>query len=160
VHRAANTDDRERLAAILSGLGRMARTVPVVLVLHPRTRHAMETHGLAVPEGVRTEPPLHYLAMVRLQAEALGVVTDSGGMQKEAFFLGRPCLTLRRETEWIETVALGANTLSGTDADAMAAWLESLVRGDRAVPEGAGPYGDGHAAERMVEAMVNHFCRG
>jgi UDP-GlcNAc3NAcA epimerase len=160
VHRAANTDDRERLAAILSGLGRMARTVPVVLVLHPRTRHAMETHGLAVPEGVRTEPPLHYLTMVRLQAEALGVVTDSGGMQKEAFFLGRPCLTLREETEWTETVDLGANTLAGTDREAMSGWLAALLRGERTVPGDARPYGDGRAAERMVEAVAEHFRRG
>ncbi|EGB15632.1 UDP-N-acetylglucosamine 2-epimerase [Pseudodesulfovibrio mercurii] len=160
VHRAANTDDGERLKAILSGLGAMARTAPVVLVLHPRTRRAMESLGLAVPEGVRAEPPLPYLAMVRLQAEALGVVTDSGGMQKEAFFLGRPCLTLREETEWTETVDLGANTLAGTDNAAMTGWLAAVLRGERTLPGDARPYGDGRAAERMVEAVVEHFCRG
>ncbi|WP_272698908.1 non-hydrolyzing UDP-N-acetylglucosamine 2-epimerase [Desulfovibrio sp. Fe33] len=160
VHRAANTGGRERLGAILAGLGDMARTAPVVLVLHPRTRGAMESFGLAAPDGVRVAPPLPYLAMVRLQAEAMGVVTDSGGMQKEAFFLGRPCLTLRGETEWPETVELGANTLAGADREAMAGWLESLARGERAVPVDARPYGDGRAAERMVEILVNHFRRG
>jgi UDP-GlcNAc3NAcA epimerase len=160
VHRAANTDDRDRLESILSGLDDMARTVPVALVLHPRTGRAVEEHGLAFPASVRVAPPLPYLAMVRLQAEALGIVTDSGGMQKEAFFLGRPCLTLREETEWTETVDLGANTLAGTDREAMSGWLAALLRGERTVPGDARPYGDGRAAERMVEAVAEHFRRG
>ena len=160
VHRAENTDDPSRLAAILSGLGDMARTVPVVLVLHPRTRQAMAAQGLDAPSGVRVAEPLPYLAMLRLLAESLGVVTDSGGMQKEAFFLGRPCLTVRDETEWIETVVLKANALAGADPEIMRAWLDEVLAGGLRPSEADRPFGDGRAAERIVRTVAEHFSRG
>ncbi|MCJ2165640.1 MULTISPECIES: UDP-N-acetylglucosamine 2-epimerase (non-hydrolyzing) [unclassified Pseudodesulfovibrio] len=157
VHRAENTDHREKLEAILSALGEMGRTTPVILALHPRTRKLAQAHGLSIPETVQVVEPLPYLSMLRLQANALGIVTDSGGIQKEAFFLGKPCLTVREETEWLETVEFGANTLAGTDREIMRGWHNAVRQGAFHMPEDVHPYGDGNAAGRIVETILDHF---
>jgi UDP-N-acetylglucosamine 2-epimerase len=115
VHRAENTDDPIRLKAILDALGQFE--VPVVFPVHPRTRKAMNELGYALPESVRVIDPLGYLDMVELERRARTIVTDSGGVQKEAYWLRVPCVTLREETEWIETVESGWNRLSGTDTE-------------------------------------------
>ena len=119
VHRAANTDDPARLAAILDGLGRLGR--PVLLPLHPRTRARLGDVALAPTIDVRE--PASYLEMLTLTRNAHRVVTDSGGLQKEAFWLGVPCATLREETEWVETLDGGWNHLVGADADRLVAAL-------------------------------------
>lgn len=149
VHRAENTDDPARLAGILEGLGRFS--VPIVLPLHPRTRKAIAAAGLAVPGAVEITPPVSYLEMIGLVEDAAFVLTDSGGLQKEAFFLGRKCLTLRDETEWTELVDCGANRLVGADPKritAAAAWAL-----DGPPPSGT-PYGDGRAGERICEILA------
>lgn len=153
LHRQENTDDPDRLDAILTAMARIAVEVPVVLPLHPRTRHVIEARGWSERLScLRVIDPLPYLAMNAAIMTAQAVITDSGGLQKEAFFHRVPTLTLRDETEWVETVELGWNLLCGADADAIwAGWrrLPELARDfDRQ------PYGDGHAAEKIVDLLL------
>jgi UDP-GlcNAc3NAcA epimerase len=147
VHRAENTDDPARLAAILAGLSRLSETV--LLPLHPRTREAMRRHGLSVAGQVRVIEPLGYLDMVALSASARLIVTDSGGLQKEAYWLARPCVTLRDQTEWVETVDSGWNRLVGADGDALVAAVGELA------PPAARPtlYGEPGASDRCVATL-------
>lgn len=149
LHRAANTDDPERLRAILEGLGRVG--VPVVLALHPRTAAAMSREGVTAPAGVRVVEPLVYRTMLALLRLARLLLTDSGGLQKEAYVLGTPCVTLRDSTEWTETVTAGWNRLAGADSDAIASLARDFV------PPTARPplYGDGHAASRIADAALD-----
>lgn len=152
VHRAENTDDPERLRAIFAGLEGVARAgLPVVLPLHPRTRKAAEALGLSL-NSVRVLEPVSYLDMLLLEKNARVILTDSGGVQKEAFFFRVPCVTLREETEWVETVEAGWNVLVGWDPGritqaALEAWPGV---------ESAWPYGDGRAAERIVEIFIEN----
>ncbi len=157
MHRPANTDDKARLDSLLGAMAGIGRTTPVVLVLHPRTRQRIEAFGLAVPDEVRAVEPVSYLSMLQLEAHALGVITDSGGMQKEAFILGKPCLTLRGETEWTETLENEANILAGNDLDAFPRWHAHLVGAGFGDMERPLPYGDGHAADRILECIVSLF---
>jgi len=154
VHRAENTDDPLRLAGVLSGLGQLAESVPVILPLHPRTSKLLAADGglNTLSEGIRVIDPVGYLDMVMLEAHAGLVATDSGGVQKEAFFCGVPCITLRDETEWVELVECGANTLVGTSAERIA--VEGLARfGLSVVREPL--YGSGDAGARVVEALLS-----
>jgi UDP-GlcNAc3NAcA epimerase len=118
VHRAENTNDRERLRRIVRGLESAAQ--PVIFPVHPRTRSALADVALATGSPVRMIEPVGYLDMVRLLSAARVVATDSGGLQKESYWLGTPCVTLRDETEWVETVEAGWNTLVGADSAAIA----------------------------------------
>ncbi|WP_435102103.1 non-hydrolyzing UDP-N-acetylglucosamine 2-epimerase [Halarchaeum sp. P4] len=149
VHRAANTDDPDRLAGILDGLASLPG--PVVLPLHPRTDAALEAYGLA--ERARADldvvAPLGYLDFLRLLDGARAVATDSGGVQKEAFYLDTPCVTLREETEWTETVEAGWNTLVGTDPAA----IRAALTGGHDRPAKPSLYGDGDAADHIAEAL-------
>jgi UDP-GlcNAc3NAcA epimerase len=156
VHRAGNTDDPARLRDILAALGRVARErFPVVLPLHPRTRAAL---GALKPRpeiasSLLLTTPLPYFDMLVLTAAARLVLTDSGGLQKEAFFARRPCLTLREETEWVETVAAGRNFLAGSDpARIEAAVARALAAETRKSPP---LYGRGDAARRIVRILVS-----
>jgi len=117
VHRAENTDDPARLRGIFEGLGRLE--LPVVLPLHPRT--AARLQGVDLPANVEVREPIGYLAMLNLVRNAHCVLTDSGGLQKEAVWLGVPCITLREETEWVETLERGWNRLAGSDPDRIVA---------------------------------------
>ena len=149
VHRAANTNDGARLCAILNALSSVS--VPVILPLHPRARQRIDELALSAEIGgnVRIVDPLGYLDTIRLASSARVVATDSGGLQKEAYWLGVPCVTLREETEWIETVESGWNTLVGADRDAIAAAILSAAR------PALRPilYGDGKAAERIARIV-------
>jgi UDP-N-acetylglucosamine 2-epimerase (non-hydrolysing)/UDP-GlcNAc3NAcA epimerase len=147
-HRAGNVDDRERLLALVGVLNAMP--LPVVLPLHPRTRARLEAAGLLEAlNGVVVAPPLAYMEFMSLLLGARAVLTDSGGVQKEAYLAGVPCITMRDTTEWRETVDAGWNTLVDLDADAARDAL------DRAVPNSRPQlYGDGRAGERVVEALV------
>lgn len=119
IHRAENTDDPARLLAIVEAFGRAGETV--VFPVHPRTRRALAALGdpQARSTSLRAIDPVGYLDMTMLERSARMILTDSGGIQKEAYWLGVPCLTLRRETEWVETVEAGWNKVVGTDADAI-----------------------------------------
>ncbi len=152
VHRAENTDDPARLKTIVEGLALVAREIPVVLPLHPRTKKALEQHSLVDrARPLRSIDPVGYLDMVMLERNARLIVTDSGGVQKEAFFSRVPCVTLREETEWAELVELGWNRLcppSTPEAVSRCLWEEMESRGDAAAP-----YGDGEAAKRIVRVL-------
>ena len=149
VHRPRNTDDRDRLETILAALAADPREV--VFPAHPRTIDRLERYDLLETAGTELTlvDPVGYLDFVTLQAGAEIIVTDSGGIQKEAFFLSVPCVTLREETEWPETVDAGGNVLVGADADAIGAALADPPRSSSTVE----PYGDGTAGERIVEVL-------
>lgn len=157
IHRAENTDDGARLAGICEGLTRVAATLPVVLPLHPRTRGALQRAGLwsAPPGNIRMIEPVGYLDMVMLEKQARAVVTDSGGVQKEAFFYRVPCITVRKETEWVELVELGWNRLAPPEAFATPdTFLEWALSHHQDGSEAMRPYGDGHAGERIVGVLA------
>jgi len=146
IHRAANTDDPSRLAAILEALGSLGETV--IFPVHPRTRKAM--NYMQVASTVRMIDPIGYGDMLVLTRNARLVLTDSGGVQKEAFFLGTACLTLRDETEWHETVVGGWNCLVGVSPHAIRAAAKSKR------PQGnpdATPFGNGQSAQKIVEVI-------
>lgn len=152
VHRAENTDNRERLAGVLGALDEIAtEACPVVVPLHPRTVKCVHQYGLHTSNAVRILDPVSYLEMVTLEKNARRILTDSGGVQKEAYFLGVPCVTLRDETEWVETVEAGWNILAGSDTRAIVAATGSPP--PRA-PTESGPYGNGHAAARICELLA------
>ena len=148
VHRAENTDDIGRLRGILEGLARLDQ--PVVLPLHPRTRKRLAEFGLTAGSNVRVIDPVGYLDMLQLERCASTILTDSGGVQKEAYYLAVPCVTLREETEWVETVELGWNLLAGSDPNAIAAAVDRHRQRRRPHPS---LYGTGDAAERIVQVF-------
>ncbi|MBZ0282418.1 MAG: UDP-N-acetylglucosamine 2-epimerase (non-hydrolyzing) [Anaerolineae bacterium] len=149
VHRPANTDSPEALAAILAALGDLE--IPVIFPLHPRTRGAIANYGLDTAASVQLVNPLGYLDMLALVEGAAVLLTDSGGLQKEAYLLQTPCVTIRTETEWAETVESGWNRLAATERTAIREAARSALS---ARPTNhPSLYGDGHAAERMVAAL-------
>lgn len=150
IHRAENTDDTARLFAIVDALDQVAGHLPVVLPLHPRTRAVLERAG-RLPERVMLIPPVGYLDMVRLEAGAAVIATDSGGVQKEAYFQGVPCITLRDETEWVELIESGWNKLvPPRTADEIASAILA-ARGRRG--QEVKPYGDGNASGKIEAAL-------
>jgi UDP-N-acetylglucosamine 2-epimerase len=151
VHRAANTDDPAKLAEIMDALALLHETV--IVPMHPRTRAALMGTDIEVEPPVRIIDPVGYLDMLELQRNARMVLTDSGGVQKEAYLLAVPCVTLRDETEWVETLAGGWNVLAGANAERI------LAATRRTPPTGEPPpvFGDGKAAERMVTALETDY---
>jgi UDP-GlcNAc3NAcA epimerase len=152
LHRAENVDDPTRLARWVAML---AVDRPVIFPLHPRTRAILRRAGIRPPANVEIIEPVGYLEMVALETHALAIATDSGGVQKEAYLSGVPCVTLRTETEWTETVDAGWNRVVGDDTDALAAALADAVFMDRTRPHPP-LLGDGRAAERIVAALEAH----
>jgi len=155
LHRAENTDSLESLRMILDGLVQMAREVPVVLPLHPRTRRILCDIGLieGLSRCMRLIDPLGYLDMMMLEENARLIATDSGGVQKEAYFHGVPCVTFRDRTEWVELIELGWNRLAPPVNST--AVISALHRGLESTPRSTQtPYGDGHAAERIVRVLL------
>ena len=152
IHRAENTDDAARLEAILMALSQAP--LPVLLPLHPRTRARIAEHGLDLLLGPLTlTEPLGFLAMLLLERWAALVVTDSGGVQKEAFLQGTPCVTVRRETEWVELLDCGWNRLADpASSAAMLAAMQQQLALDASHPRPL-LYGDGHAAEAIVARL-------
>lgn len=153
VHRAENTDDPARLKAIFEALQRVSRELPVILPLHPRTKAVLERLGLKSHAGIRLIPPVGYLDMVMLESHAQTIVTDSGGVQKEAYFHKVPCITLRGETEWVELVEAGWNRLLPASTPALSAKLASAVFGFRRPARAPRLYGSGRAAELVVDRL-------
>ena len=159
VHRAENTDDGQRLSDIAGAINEIATAdCPVILPLHPRTVACVEKYGLEFDSNVNIIQPVSYLEMVVLESNARIILTDSGGVQKEACWLGVPCITLRDETEWVETVESGWNTLTGADKDRI---IKAVVRtGKLPVVNPRLIYGNGDAAERMAGILVNFvYCK-
>lgn len=151
IHRPDNTDDPERLGGILAALAGLDRTV--VLLAHPRLKELARKHGISLDQGVlHASAPLPYPGLIAAVMTSAGVVTDSGGLQKEAFLLRVPTTTIRPETEWVETVELGWNALANDVTQ-----IASAVTRAAPNPTQAQPYGDGHAAEKVVDALLSRF---
>ena len=149
VHRAENTDDPRRLKAIIAALERISGELcPVVLPVHPRTKKSLSAAGI-VAKNVTLVPPVSYLDMLMLEGRARFILTDSGGVQKEAYFAQVPCITLREETEWVETLESGCNVLAGADEDSI---FHAAGRSQ------SGPwteiYGDGRAAQLITTGLL------
>jgi len=149
LHRPDNTDDPSRLRSVVTAMAGLDREV--LLVVHPRLGAMAERHGVALDAGaLRPVAPLGYPDLIDAVQHSAGVITDSGGLQKEAFLLRVPCTTVRSETEWTETVELGWNVLVDRRLDELAA----AVTRPRPAPTDATPYGDGYAAVRVVDALI------
>lgn len=149
IHRASNTDDPDRLEKIINALSNAP--LPIVLPVHPRTKSSLQEYGLWEQATSELEiiDPVGYLDFVRLIDTSERVATDSGGIQKEAFYLDTPCVTLREETEWVETVESGWNILVGADQGA----IEQGLRYGEFPEERPEPYGDGTAAKKIIEIL-------
>ncbi|MEU8608107.1 UDP-N-acetylglucosamine 2-epimerase (non-hydrolyzing) [Actinoplanes sp. NPDC048791] len=156
LHRAENTDDPRRLSQLLGAMAELP--VPVALLAHPRLVARAEAQGLKLQQGaVHVGTPLPYASMVAAVLGSAGVVTDSGGLQKEAYLLGRPCTTLRTETEWVETLEDGWNHLVTDPAELGDTWTALATRPAPQAERGT-PYGDGAAAKRVVEVLAERFA--
>jgi UDP-N-acetylglucosamine 2-epimerase len=151
-HRNYNTDSPERLGAVLDCL--RAAEQRVIFPMHPRTRKSVEAWGLELPANVEVRDPQTYTEMLVLERGAAAIATDSGGVQREAYLWGVPCITMREETEWIETVSTGWNTLVGVDAEKFGEALAKPLPAERPPI-----FGDGHAAERIAALTVDHLDR-
>lgn len=149
IHRAENTDDANRLRAIIKSLDHVE--MPVHLLAHPRLRHRLEEHLIQPQRSLELHDPLPYTEMLASMHASSGLFTDSGGLQKEAFILEVPCVTLRTETEWPETLQGSWNVLAEPDAD-----LGSLMRTTR-TSQTTSPFGDGRASQRIVAALVERL---
>ncbi|HWP47294.1 MAG TPA: UDP-N-acetylglucosamine 2-epimerase (non-hydrolyzing) [Candidatus Limnocylindrales bacterium] len=157
IHRAENTDNPARLRTIFEGLVSVARDIPFILPLHPRTRTVLQQEDLLgeVSRFVRFMEPVGYLDMVLLEKQARVIVTDSGGVQKEAFFYRVPCITLREETEWVELVNLGWNQLvPPVSAQLIAESIKTVLTSPRELPYPVGLYGDGKAAGLIISELL------
>jgi UDP-N-acetylglucosamine 2-epimerase (non-hydrolysing) len=150
IHRPDNTDDPARLRAIIEGIAKVGK--PVVLLAHPRLKALAERHGIELNQGeITVSEPVGYPQLVNAAAQSAGVITDSGGLQKESFLLRVPCTTLRPETEWVETVNLGWNVLVDKDFESLAA----IVERTRPADTDEAPYGTGEAATTAVKAIAD-----
>lgn len=148
IHRPQNTDSKEQLEAVLDSLGAVDH--PVVILAHPRLVAKAEEHGITIERGnLKVHAPLAYPDLVASALHARGVVTDSGGLQKEAFLLRTPCTTVRPQTEWVETVEAGWNVLVDAGDE-----LVNAASRPRPADTDIAPYGDGHAADRVVEVLA------
>jgi UDP-GlcNAc3NAcA epimerase len=149
LHRAENTDGADRLREILGAVGTL--DLPVLFPIHPRTKHILDKADILLEGRLQPVSPLGYFEMLALEKHAHKILTDSGGVQKEAFYLGVPCITLRDRTEWPETVELGANRLAGNSPNAI---REAVRANHQADWRAALPYGDGRAAEKIVSQLL------
>ncbi|GFZ77227.1 UDP-N-acetyl glucosamine 2-epimerase [Pseudohongiella nitratireducens] len=147
IHRAENTDNRQRLTNILHGLS--DSNVQIILPLHPRTRSKIAEFDLGIPENICVIDPVGYLEMVWLEANSRVIVTDSGGVQKEAYFFGKPCVTIRDETEWVELVDAGINQLVGDDTNLIA----KSIREAKFSLLNSNIYGQGNSANMVVDLL-------
>jgi len=149
LHRAENTNNRQRLSTILRAVKTL--DLPVLFPVHPRTKQALSRAGIILNGKIRAVPPLGFLEMLAMEKNARKILTDSGGVQKEAFYLGVPCVTLREQTEWPETVACGANSVSGTDPDSIRAAVHDNRHADWS---NLSLYGDGKSAVKIVDQLL------
>jgi UDP-N-acetylglucosamine 2-epimerase len=150
VHRPANTDNPRKLQAILEGFGRLK--AKVVLAAHPRCRLAISSYGIGIPGNVLLIDPVGYLEMLQLEQSASAIFTDSGGVQKEAYLLRVPCITIRKETEWAETVSSGWNRLAGPDPDQITLAAQKVTTPEKHPSF----FGDGRAAEKIVHRIMEN----
>ena len=154
-HRAENTDDPGALASIMSAIASVSKFATVLFPAHPRVVKALKEAGIESTGNVQLVAPVGYLEMLALERAAVLVITDSGGVQKEALYARTPCITLRSETEWVETVESGWNVLAGTDEQRIIEAAQTvLVSPSEAPPCPENLYGDGHTAEKIAEFFL------
>ncbi len=151
IHRAENTDDKERLEPIVAALNEIATQHAIVLPLHPRTQKLLAQFELNLSERITLMEPVGYLEMVWLIDHCSLVMSDSGGLQKEAYFFNKPCITLRDETEWVELVEAGANVLCGADTKKI---IHAASHPPLLPPNAAALYGNGDASRVIAEALL------
>lgn len=158
IHRAESTNDSKCLRGLLAALRAISkRERPVLLPLHPRTRKAITEAHLSLQDGIRFLPPVSYAEMLVLEKNARVILTDSGGVQKEAYWHQVPCVTLRDETEWVETVELGWNNLAGVCVDSILEIVKRIEEG--CVPAKHEPvYGEGHAADLICAVLMKEHA--
>ncbi len=154
LHRAENTDDEKRLNALVTGINRIhTEQNPVVIPLHPRTKSVLDKTGIKLDCIVI--PPVGYFEMVELLKKSSVVMTDSGGLQKEAFFFAKGCITMRDQTEWVELVEHGFNVLVGADTDALLREHQKMIESQLNFEVNL--YGNGKAAHTIAKALLKHF---
>ena len=149
LHRAENTSNRQRLSSILKAIKSLE--LPVLFPVHPRTKQILAASGISLNGNIRAIPPLGFLEMIAIERHAKKILTDSGGVQKEAFYLGVPCVTLRERTEWPETVACGANLIAGAEPDSI---LRAVASNGLADWSKTTPYGNGKSAEMIINQLL------
>jgi UDP-GlcNAc3NAcA epimerase len=155
-HRAENTDNPNRLEEILRGIFDVSKILPIVFPLHPRTKKQIENFGLGhFFKKITTIEPLPFLDMIALEQTAKIIITDSGGVQKESFFYKVPCITIRDETEWIETVQSGWNTLVGANSRRITESVDKILN-NKSSKDYFHFYGDGKAAEKILKIISNY----
>lgn len=159
VHRAENTDDKEKLKNILEGLQLIGERMPVIMPLHPRTRKKLHEYAIDIfsYSGIRVIEPVGYLDMMMLEKNARLIATDSGGMQKEAYFYKIPCITMRNETEWTELLLCNANELVGTDPGKILRGFHEALKKDDSIFDKS-LYGEGRAAEHVVSSICENLA--
>jgi len=156
IHRAENTDHPERLVSIVDALSTVAKDIPVVWPMHPRTRNILAKRNCQLSADLKIIDPIGYLDMVQMEKYATLIATDSGGVQKEAFFYRVPCVTLRDETEWVELVEAGWNRLAPPIDTASV--LLALRKSIGSIGQDVKPYGVGDASKRIVECLAKNFA--
>jgi len=156
IHRAENTDDIVRLKNIVFALDEIAENTPVILPIHPRTRNVLFEKNIKI-SNLKLIEPVGYLQMLWLLKHCNLVVTDSGGVQKEAFFMGKACVTLRDQTEWVELLKFGANELVGADYERIIDAVRKNI--GRVVKDDGSLYGGGHASEKLVDCLNEYLIQ-
>lgn len=159
LHRAENTDHPKRLKSIFRAFAEIGKDSPVILPLHPRTKKMIDTYHLfRETKGIKLIDPVCYLDMLKLGKNAKAILTDSGGVQKEAYWFRVPCITLRDETEWMETIRSGWNVLVGTESDRIVKETKRQ-KGRRLLASKTGIFGDGKASEKIIQVLFDYFLR-
>lgn len=153
LHRAENTDDLSRLKALVEGLNEIHKTTKVKLPLHPRTAAVLQKNSIELK--VETIPPQGYLEMIKLLKNCEGVITDSGGLQKEAYFFQKACVTMRDQTEWVELVDNGFNVLVGADRQRLVNEVQAIEH--KSLDFSMNLYGKGNAGEEIAASLLNLF---
>lgn len=154
IHREENTNSPERLRSIVEALKSVRKEIEIVLPLHPRTKKLLASHSIAT-DGLHLIDPVGYIDMIHLLRDCRIVLTDSGGLQKEAYFMGKPCVTVRDETEWVELVQTGHNVLTGADGERIVAGLRRQMAATPNWPRDL--YGNGQTAKQIVDHLTSRF---
>lgn len=162
IHRAENTENPERLTTIWKALKSLSAHLPILFPIHPRTRKALTISGLSSEddESLKVINPIGYLDMIATVSNARLTITDSGGLQKEAYFCGTPCITLRDETEWVESLASGWNRLAPpSDPQRLTARLKTAIEALPTSPRDTSLYGSGHASKKIVRILRDELAK-
>ncbi|WP_133642813.1 non-hydrolyzing UDP-N-acetylglucosamine 2-epimerase [Zeaxanthinibacter enoshimensis] len=153
IHRQENTDNPKKLKNIFDGLAEISKINQVVLPLHPRTSKMLKEYGITPSKNIRIIEPVGYFEMIWLLMNSICVITDSGGLQKEAFFFDKPCITVREETEWTELIEHGVNFLVGSNKDLMIKTFNQILNGH--IDFNLNLYGDGHTGKQIVQELIS-----